>query len=79
MQLFLLLPLARETVDAWGLKFEARGKRVAKVLYIVFKDAPKMDRAIAAGQNDSLIQQLSFSLPAVANYARERRLVQVMP
>ena len=38
-----------------------------------------MDLAIAAGQNDSLIQQLSFSLPAVANYARERRLVQIMP
>ena len=38
-----------------------------------------MDLAIAAGQNDSLIQQLSFSLPAVATYARERRLVQVMP
>ena len=38
-----------------------------------------MDLAIAAGQNDSLIEQLSFSLPAVATYARERRLVQVMP
>ena len=38
-----------------------------------------MNLAIAAGQNDSLIQQLSFSLPAVATYARERRLVQVMP
>ena len=38
-----------------------------------------MDLAIAAGQNDSLIQQLSFSLPAVATYARERRLVQIMP
>ena len=38
-----------------------------------------MDLAIAAGQSDSLIQQLSFSLPAVATYARERRLVQVMP
>ena len=38
-----------------------------------------MDLAIAAGQNDSLIEQLSFSLPAVATYARERRMVQVMP
>ena len=38
-----------------------------------------MDLAIAAGQNDSLIEQLSFSLPAVATYARERWLVQVMP
>ena len=38
-----------------------------------------MDLAIAAGQNDSLIEQLSFSLPAVGTYARERRLVQVMP
>ena len=38
-----------------------------------------MDLAIAAGQNDSLIEQLSFSLPAVATYARERRLVQIMP
>ena len=38
-----------------------------------------MDLAIAAGQNDSLISQLSFQLPAVATYARERRLVQVMP
>ena len=38
-----------------------------------------MDLAIAAGQTDSLISQLSFQLPAVATYARERRLVQVMP
>ena len=38
-----------------------------------------MDLAIAAGQNDSLIEQLSFSLPAVASYAKERRLVQVFP
>ena len=38
-----------------------------------------MDLVIAAGQNDSLISQLSFSLPAVATYARERRLVQIMP
>ena len=38
-----------------------------------------MDLAIAAAQIDSLIEQLSFSLPAVATYARERRLVQVMP
>ena len=38
-----------------------------------------MDLAIAAGQNDSLIEQLSFSLPAVATYARERLLVQVLP
>ena len=38
-----------------------------------------MDLAIAAGQNDSLIEQLSFELPAVATYARERRLVRVMP
>ena len=38
-----------------------------------------MDLAIAAGQNDALIDQLSFELPAVATYARERRLVQVMP
>ncbi len=38
-----------------------------------------MDLAIAAGQNDSLISQLSFQLPAVATYAKERRLVQVMP
>ena len=38
-----------------------------------------MDLAIAAGQNDSLIEQLSFSLPAVVTYARERRLVQDMP
>ena len=38
-----------------------------------------MDLAIAAGQNDSLISQLSFQLPAVATYARERRLVQVVP
>ena len=38
-----------------------------------------MDLAIAAGQKDSLISQLSFQLPAVATYARERRLVQIMP
>ena len=38
-----------------------------------------MDLAIAAGQNGSLISQLSFQLPAVATYAKERRLVQVMP
>ena len=38
-----------------------------------------MDLAIAAGQNDSLISQLSFQLPAVATYAKERRLVHVMP
>jgi len=38
-----------------------------------------MDLAIAAGQNDSLISQLSFQLPAVATYAKERRLVQVFP
>ena len=38
-----------------------------------------MDLAIAAGQNDSLISQLSFQLPAVATYARERHLVQVQP
>jgi len=38
-----------------------------------------MDLVIAAGQNDSLISQLSFRLPAVATYAKERRLVQVMP
>ena len=38
-----------------------------------------LDLAIAAGKNDSLISQLSFQLPAVATYARERRLVQVMP
>ena len=38
-----------------------------------------MDLAIAAGQNDSLISQLSFQLPAVATYARERRLVQIQP
>ena len=38
-----------------------------------------MDLAIAAGQNDSLISQLSFQLPAGATYAKERRLVQVMP
>ena len=38
-----------------------------------------MDLATAAGQQDSLIEQLSFSLPSVATYARERRLVQVMP
>ena len=38
-----------------------------------------MDLAIAAGQNDSLISQLGFQLPAVATYAKERRLVQVMP
>ena len=43
----------------------------------VVKDA--MDLAIAAGQNDSLISQLSFQLPAVATYARERRLVQIAP
>ena len=44
----------------------------------MFKDIA-MDLAIAAGQNDSLISQLSFQLPAVATYARERRLVQVFP
>ena len=38
-----------------------------------------MDLAIAAGQNDSLISQLSFQLPAVATYAKERRLVSVQP
>ena len=38
-----------------------------------------MDLAIASGQQDSLIDQLSFSLPSVATYARERRLLQVMP
>ncbi len=42
------------------------------------KDVP-MDLALAAGHNDSLIEQLSFSLPAVATYARERRLVQIQP
>ena len=50
----------------------------AKLLFVGIKDNT-MDLAIAAGQNDSLIEQLSFSLPAVATYARERRLVQVMP
>ena len=38
-----------------------------------------MDLAIAAGQNDSLISQLSFALPAVATHARERRSAQVQP
>ena len=38
-----------------------------------------MDLAIAAGQNDSLISQLSFQLPSVATDARERSLVQVFP
>ena len=38
-----------------------------------------MDLAIAACQQDSLIDQLSFSLPSVATYARERRLLQVVP
>ncbi len=50
----------------------------AKLLSVGIKDN-SMDLAIAAGQNDSLIEQLSFSLPAVATYARERCLVQVMP
>ena len=39
----------------------------------------EMDLAIAARQNHSMIEQLSFSLSSVATYARERRLVQVMP
>ena len=38
-----------------------------------------MDLAIAANDNDTLIEQLSFSLPEQSTYARERRLVQVMP
>ena len=69
--------LARES-DAWGLSLEARVARVAKASCTDIKTR-KMDLAIAAGQNDSLIEQLSFSLPAVATYARELRLVQVMP
>ena len=52
--------------------------RTQKFCVVGIKDIA-MDLAIAAGQNDSLIEQLSFSLPAVATYARERRLVQVMP
>ena len=38
-----------------------------------------MDLAIAANDNDTLIEQLTFSLPEQSTYARERRLVQVMP
>jgi len=38
-----------------------------------------MDLAIAANDNETLIDQLSFQPPPVATYARERRLVQVMP
>ena len=38
-----------------------------------------MDLAIAANQEHTLIDQLSFQPPPVATYARERRLVQVMP
>ena len=37
-----------------------------------------MDLAIAANDNDTLIEQLTFSLPEQSTYARERRLVQVM-
>ena len=38
-----------------------------------------MDLAIAANQEDTLIDQLSFQPPPTATYARERRLVQIMP
>ena len=38
-----------------------------------------MDLAIAANNNNTLIEQLTFSLPEQSTYARERRLVQVMP
>ena len=38
-----------------------------------------MDLAIASHAEDSLIDQLSFKLPSQSTYARERRLVQVMP
>ena len=38
-----------------------------------------MDLAIAANDNETLIDQLSFQPPPVATYARERRLVQIQP
>ena len=38
-----------------------------------------MDLAIASNTEDTLIEQLTFSLPEQSTYARERRLVQVMP
>ena len=39
-----------------------------------------MDLAIAASNEpDKLVDQLQFALPKPAKYARERRLVQIMP
>ena len=38
-----------------------------------------MDLAIAANDNETLIDQLSFQPPPIATYARERRLVQIQP
>ena len=38
-----------------------------------------MDLAIAAHENETLIDQLTFQQPPTAKYARERRLVQVQP
>ena len=38
-----------------------------------------MDLALAANDNESLINQLSFQPPPIASYARERRLVQIQP
>ena len=38
-----------------------------------------MDLAIAANDNETLIDQLSFQPPPVAMYAREKRLVQIQP
>ena len=56
-----------------------RGHAASWSSFFCFSHKDAMDLAIAAGQNDSLISQLSFQLPAVATYAKERRLVQVMP
>ncbi len=38
-----------------------------------------MDLVIAANETDNLVQQLTFHKPPTARYARERRLVQIMP
>ena len=38
-----------------------------------------MDLVIAANETDNLVQQLTFHNPPTAIYARERRLVQIMP
>ena len=54
-----------------------RGKATNKLSRQVSKDT--VDLAIAANDNETLIDQLSFQPPPIATYARERRLVQIQP